>query len=101
MRDKLLERPTHDIDIVVEGIPVVELLQRLARGFATVAADPAHGKHVPSYTLHLCGLSVDLVQLRGTPEEDARNRDLTINALFYNVTAKCVEVPIIVVASSI
>ena len=57
-------------------------------------------------TINLFGKDIDIVNLRketynqnsrvpiitkGTPEEDALRRDITINCLFYNINKKCVE----------
>lgn len=46
--------------------------------------------------VHLLGISVDLVSMRGadpSPVVDAQHRDLTINAMFYNINSKQVEDP--------
>ncbi|KAF6766474.1 transfer RNA nucleotidyltransferase [Ephemerocybe angulata] len=72
-----------------------------------IPQNPEQSKHLETATLTLCGLSIDLVNLRseeyaensriptgvafGTPLEDAKRRDITINALFYNVHNKQVE----------
>lgn len=67
---------------------------------------PARAKHLETARLSVFGLTLDVVSLRteayaagsripavagGTPREDAFRRDLTINALFYNVTERTVE----------
>ena len=84
-----------------------------------VAANPEQSKHLETGTTTIMGLGCDFVGLRcetyadsripsrvvsratnqhaahqqelGTPFEDASRRDLTINALFYNVHSKEVE----------
>lgn len=63
-------------------------------------------KHLEVATVTIDGLMVDLVHLRSeeysndsripsttfaTPEEDASRRDMTINALFYNLHTRSVE----------
>ena len=64
-----------------------------------VEANPEQSKHLATAMLKLFGQPIDFVNLRtetyadsriptmamGTPEEDAQRRDLTINALFYNI----------------
>lgn len=67
---------------------------------------PARAKHLETARLSVLGLTLDVVSLRteayaagsripavagGTPREDAFRRDLTINALFYNITERTVE----------
>jgi tRNA nucleotidyltransferase (CCA-adding enzyme) len=71
-----------------------------------VAANPQQSKHLETGTTRILGLECDFVGLRsetytdsripdqvqlGTPLEDASRRDLTINALFYNVRTRKVE----------
>ena len=73
-----------------------------------IAANPAQSKHLETATMRLFGnLDVDFVHLRGTevyeahsriptscigtPIQDARRRDFTINALFYNLQTRQVE----------
>ncbi|KDR85265.1 hypothetical protein GALMADRAFT_234024 [Galerina marginata CBS 339.88] len=72
-----------------------------------IEQNPDQSKHLETATLKIFGLDVDLVNLRseeyavgsriptgvafGTPLEDALRRDITINALFYNVETRMVE----------
>lgn len=71
-----------------------------------IAANPEQSKHLETATMRIHGISIDFVNLRaeeysqgsripvarfGTPEEDAFRRDLTINALFYNLHTRCIE----------
>ncbi|RXW17405.1 hypothetical protein EST38_g8439 [Candolleomyces aberdarensis] len=72
-----------------------------------IAQNPDQSKHLETATFKLEGLDIDLVNLRseayaedsriptevafGTPLEDAMRRDITINALFYNVHRREVE----------
>ena len=73
---------------------------------ATVAANPAKSKHLETACVRLFGRAVDFVNLRaedyaadsrvpqiafGSPQQDAARRDLTINALFYNLRSGEVE----------
>eukprot|EP01062_Namystynia_karyoxenos_P053233 TRINITY_DN4301_c0_g2_i1.p1 TRINITY_DN4301_c0_g2~~TRINITY_DN4301_c0_g2_i1.p1 ORF type:complete len:587 (+),score=236.23 TRINITY_DN4301_c0_g2_i1:92-1762(+) len=76
-----------------------------ARHFGVIHANPDQSKHLETATTHIYGESIDLVHLRtedyadsriptvraGTPEEDARRRDLTVNAMFYNLHTQLVE----------
>jgi tRNA nucleotidyltransferase (CCA-adding enzyme) len=74
--------------------------------FNTIAANPDKSKHLETATVRIFDFSVDFVNLRaedyaadsripamrfGTPLQDALRRDLTINALFYNINEDKVE----------
>ncbi|KKY25892.1 putative trna nucleotidyltransferase [Phaeomoniella chlamydospora] len=76
------------------------------KGLHQIAANPEKSKHLETVTTRIFGQDVDLVNLRketytedsrnpqmefGTAEEDARRRDSTVNALFYNLDTKQVE----------
>lgn len=66
---------------------------------AVIQSNPEQSKHLATATMSLHGLSLDFVNLRsetyadtripqidfGTPEEDAKRRDFTVNSLFYNL----------------
>ncbi|CAE6450918.1 unnamed protein product [Rhizoctonia solani] len=73
---------------------------------ATIARNPEQSKHLETARMNVLGHEVDFVNLRsemyaedsripeiqiGTPLEDALRRDITINALFYNVHTRAVE----------
>ncbi len=78
--------------------------------FAVVSSNPDQSKHLATAMLKVYGVLIDFVNLRveeydrdsvkariptlqkfGTPEQDAFRRDLTINALFYNLNTRSVE----------
>lgn len=112
IRDKLLCVESHDIDIAVDNMSGAQFANlaldwmnengiKTHRQVATVEANTEANKNLESAILPIFGVEVDFAQLRRktydfdsrnpvvevgvTPEEDARRRDLTINALFYNV----------------
>lgn len=128
VRDKLLSRPTGDIDIAVRHITGVQFAENVhnyaqnhvsssseqcyipsATAIARIAANPCMSRHLETAAVRIDGNDLDFVQLRtedyastanhrvpvsvaiGTPEEDARRRDFTVNALFYNLHTKSVE----------
>ncbi|GAA5979755.1 hypothetical protein JCM10908_003032 [Rhodotorula pacifica] len=121
VRDKLLGRQSDDIDVSTSPDPITGLKfamlferylesigQRDLMGRLTkIEAKPEQSKHLETATARVCNLSVDWVQQRGqevytagsriptvafgTPIEDAERRDLTINALFYNLRTRSIE----------
>jgi tRNA nucleotidyltransferase (CCA-adding enzyme) len=118
VRDRLLGLESHDIDIAVDNMSgtqfanfVLEWMQengiKTHRKVATVEANTEANKNLESAILPIFGVEIDFAQLRRetydfdsrnpvvevgvTPEEDARRRDLTINALFYNIATGEVE----------
>lgn len=125
VRDKLLGRPSHDIDVAVNCM-TGEVFGNRLRDFCAVAENkkrhalrredvgnlhkieknPDKSKNLETATVKIFGLDVDFVNLRtetyaedsrnpqmefGTAEEDARRRDATVNALFYNIHSGEVE----------
>ena len=117
VRDKLLGRDSNDIDIALDTLPGREFAERVneylastgapTSGVGVIQANPEQSKHLETATLRVHGTWLDLVHLRsetyaegsripeavsfGSPEQDARRRDLTFNALFYNLHTRCVE----------
>ncbi len=115
VRDKLLGRVSADIDIAVDdrtgeqfALMVNEYLRLMGADthkIAVIKENPEQSKHLATATVKLCGLDIDMVNLRseeytdsripkirvGTPEEDALRRDFTLNALFYNLNTKEIE----------
>jgi len=134
VRDKLLGLQTHDVDIAVNtltGFQFATLVHRYlalqqehtndselvgsnhslvsAGRIGVIAANPAQSKHLETATMKVCGIEVDMCNLRaqeiyeahsriptiresfGSPLEDAERRDFTVNALFYNLQTRLVE----------
>lgn len=112
VRDRLLGHQSDDIDVCVDVMSgqafALKVAERLPgkHSVATVSANVEANKHLESAILKIEGIEVDFAQLRketydansrnptiepATAEEDARRRDLTINALFYNLHTEKVE----------
>ncbi|CAO3565451.1 unnamed protein product [Mortierella alpina] len=117
VRDKLLGLSSHDIDIGLDtmmGYEFAELVNKYLelrghrrRTIAKIATNPEKSKHLETATMMVLGTSIDFVNLRselydddsripseitfGSPTEDAYRRDITINALFYNIHTHSVE----------
>lgn len=104
VRDKILCIDSHDIDIAVEGMSgreFAELVQaRYGGKIAVIEARPNQSKHLETAQTSVCGKMIDFVGLRtevysnesripqvrpATAFEDAMRRDLTINAMFWNI----------------
>ncbi|GAW08335.1 trna nucleotidyltransferase [Lentinula edodes] len=117
VRDKLLGSQSNDLDIALSDIMGLAFAQHLAEfaksqnievgTISKIAQNPDQSKHLETATFKMFGLEIDLVNLRseeyasnsriptevtfGTPVQDALRRDMTINALFYNVHTRTVE----------
>ncbi|KAH9947968.1 hypothetical protein B0H21DRAFT_821480 [Amylocystis lapponica] len=118
VRDKLLGLQSNDIDIALTdmmGVAFAEHLveycssvkQLAVKGITKIESNPDQSKHLETAKTTILGLDLDIVNLRseeyaedsriptqvtfGTPLQDALRRDITINALFYNVHSRSVE----------
>lgn len=109
VRDKLLNKDSDDIDIALDKMTGAQfgdyLMKELGHGGHVIKANPDQSKHLETMTISIYDQQVDFVNLRsetygdsripqmriGSPKEDAERRDLTINALFYNVNTGQVE----------
>lgn len=118
VRDKLLGKESHDIDIAVDNMSgaafanlVLQWMKENnipgAKSVTKVEANPEANKNLETAILPILGTSIDFVQLRKdtynedsrnpeiqvgvSPEEDAQRRDLTINSIFYNVNDGKIE----------
>jgi len=117
VRDKIMGKEAHDIDIAIDTMMGQEFTQQLVDymkengrekevgGVGVIKSNPDQSKHLETATLRVMGFELDFVNLRaeeytdsripvmriGTALEDAMRRDLTINALFYNINRRTVE----------
>jgi tRNA nucleotidyltransferase/poly(A) polymerase len=117
VRDKIMGLPSHDIDIAIDdqmgkdfAEKLSEYMKESGRGgeigsVGVIKSNPDQSKHLETATVRVLGFELDFVNLRaeeytdsripvmriGTAEEDALRRDLTINALFYNINERSVE----------
>ncbi|RIA96478.1 hypothetical protein C1645_733228 [Glomus cerebriforme] len=118
VRDKLLQRECHDLDVAIDSLTgsdfanyIKEFLEKEGDNdqvkIHLIGSNPEKSKHLETATTNLFGLDIDFVNLRkeiyeadsriptsleyGTPKEDAYRRDMTINALFYNIHTGQVE----------
>ncbi|KAI5192923.1 hypothetical protein NECID01_2133 [Nematocida sp. AWRm77] len=115
VRDKVMGKPCEDIDIAIDktsgAVFAKGFLEYLKRrnedvgGFHVIPYNHEKAKHLETASLRYCNYEIDFVALRseeyadtriptvrvGTPKEDAERRDLTINALFYNINTGEIE----------
>jgi len=108
VRDKILGIPSDDIDISVDSMTGQQFLNMIGVGGAhVIEKNPDKSKQLETAKIDLFGQEIDFVNLRteiykpgsripiqtvtDDPREDAKRRDLTINALFYNIETKRVE----------
>lgn len=115
VRDKVMGKPSDDIDIAIDKMSgavfskgFIKYLKNHSEevyGYHVVAFNHSKAKHLETASLKYSGHSIDFVSLRteeytesripivgtGTPQEDAHRRDITINALFYNINTMEIE----------
>ncbi|RKO89408.1 hypothetical protein BDK51DRAFT_19998 [Blyttiomyces helicus] len=116
VRDKLIGKESEDVDIAIDTMKGEAFAQALKTymesvGMATISIGTIHlnpdkSKHLETAVAKVNEHTVDFVHLRtetynedsrnpevdfGTPMEDALRRDITINALFYNLHTRQVE----------
>ena len=104
-----------DIDIALDDMYGSEFAQMIQdklysdadkKKFGVIKSNSDKSKHLETAVIRVHGMFIDLVNLRaeeyaedsrvpttvfGTPEQDAYRRDLTINAMFYNINERKVE----------
>ena len=112
VRDKLLGIPSNDIDIVLSNLSGEDFAHMLARELGlknphVIRSNPEKSKHVETAKMYVPLSSgteqeLDFARARSevynnesrvpteikpaTPQEDASRRDLTINAIFYDIS---------------
>jgi len=110
VRDKLFGLNSDDIDIAVDGISINEFAEVIRdvseyKGAKVVVLQENHEqcKHLstarvsifPGFWLDICNLRPESFRESsmelGTPISDSHRRDLTINALFFNLNTKKIE----------
>ena len=116
VRDKLLGLESNDIDVALDKCLGAEFAEKVneyltskgedVSGVGVIQSNPEQSKHLETATMKVRDVWLDFVNLRsesyayesriptmsfGTPLEDAMRRDLTINALYYNLNEKKVE----------
>lgn len=114
VRDKLMDKESDDIDIALSNMTGGQFAEHIkqhpkAKNVMgkdyTVPVNPEKSKHLETVAVEIFGNKIDFVNLRsetygdtrvptmqmGTPNTDAERRDLTINALFYNIETGKVE----------
>ena len=116
VRDKLIGRESDDIDIALDTMLGKEFADKVneyltsqgveTKGIGVIQSNPEQSKHLETATMRVRDVWLDLVNLRsesyaedsripemefGTAKDDAFRRDLTINALFYNINERKVE----------
>ncbi|ELA47606.2 hypothetical protein VCUG_00929 [Vavraia culicis subsp. floridensis] len=111
VRDKLLGKVSNDIDITINrisGYAFAHGMQEyygITGSIGQIKANPDKSKHLETAVMRIEGVFVDFLSLRTeeyfdtripvvkscSAQEDAFRRDLTINALFYNIMEQCIE----------
>ncbi len=96
LRDALLGRPCHDVDIAIRGEPLP-----LARHLADALGGhffPLHQEQgAARVLLPERGIDIDLLPLRGELETELGERDYTIDAMAASLTEAAADRPVIIV----
>jgi tRNA nucleotidyltransferase (CCA-adding enzyme) len=113
VRDKLLGLESDDIDFSIEGIDGLSFAKQMEKiapksdfPELTILANPQQSAHIgsakvyliPEFYIDICGLRWDeysesripIISV-GTPLQDAKRRDVTVNAIFLNINTQKVE----------
>jgi tRNA nucleotidyltransferase (CCA-adding enzyme) len=107
VRDKLMGISSDDIDITISGISSIEfgkLMSEMQKSkIVVLEANHEQSKHIDTarvclfknFWLDICNLRADDYSsgksAEGTPESDARRRDFSMNAIFFNINEMKVE----------
>ena len=114
VRDKLSGSQSDDIDFSIEGIDGLSFANQIEKVASkkdfpelVVMANPEQSAHIgsakvyltPEFYIDICGLRWDEysetsripIITVGTPQQDALRRDVTVNAIFFNVITSKVE----------
>ncbi|MFW6122344.1 MAG: CCA tRNA nucleotidyltransferase, partial [Petrotogales bacterium] len=116
VRDKLLEVPSDDIDIMIDNMTGEKFAKLVTEHLGSknahvIRTNPEKSKHIETAKAYIPLSSgkvqeIDFAQARdevyeknsripnthsATPQEDAHRRDLTINSLFYNINKNQIE----------
>ena len=112
VRDKIIKRISHDIDITIEGISGMEYAQYVSEYLETkniktkILINPNQSQHLQTATITICDLPIDFGSPRkeiyhensripeitvGTLLDDCLRRDFTINCLFYRIEDGIIE----------
>jgi len=98
VRDHLLNVPCNDLDITIKGIDpktFAELLnEKVNKGkfaIGTKALKRSNGLEINLTKTKIYDVMIDFVELKDEALEDAKRRDFTFNALFYNILENEIE----------
>ena len=98
VRDHLLNVPCNDLDITIKGIDpktFAELLnEKVNKGkfaIGTKALKRSNGLEINLTKTKIYDVMIDFVELKDSALEDAKRRDFTFNALFYNILENKIE----------
>ena len=116
VRDKLMGKQPHDIDLMVDNIGGPEFSRLVTESLGlsgphVIRANPEQSKNIETARMYIpmssgTKLEIDVAKTRqdvyqegsripttvdATAEEDATRRDLTINCLFYNINEDKIE----------
>ena len=101
VRDHLINIPSNDIDIAVKGIGtksfvklINEKINKNKFVLVTNKLKKQDGKKINLTKTTILDVEIDFVELQANIIEDAKTRDFTFNALYYNILENKIEDPL-------
>ena len=98
VRDHLLNIPSNDLDINIKGLDpniFVKLLNEKVNKNKFILVNRTlkrpNGREIQLIKTTIYDTLIDFVELKDSAIEDAKKRDFTINALFYNILENKIE----------
>ena len=98
VRDHLLNVPCNDLDIAIKGIDPKSFAEFLNEkvnkdkfAIGTKALKRSNGLEINLTKTKIYDVMIDFVELKDDALEDAKRRDFTFNALFYNILENKIE----------
>ena len=102
VRDHLINIPSNDLDIAVKGIGTKSFVKLINEKInknnkyimVTNKLIKQDGKKINLTKTTILDIEIDFVELRVNVIEDAKTRDFTFNALFYNILQNKIDDPL-------
>ena len=98
VRDHLINIPSDDIDIIIKGTNskmFVKLLNEKVNKTKYIIVNnkikKLDGNEINLTKTTICDIMIEFIEINGSLIEDAKKRDFTFNALYYNILENKIE----------